>query len=214
MKSTIVLCTTHRGMSDETYESVVNSQPVAIMKHKGSACIDIARSVSFDQAVNALNAPTCAGVDMILNVDDDMVFSPQHAQMVVDEARKRQHPVSARYATITRKVAAMRSPLGFEKYPLPFTGLGFLAIPKACLLFVAEQLDATEGGRIGNVRAWCRTGEVPAFPGAWSPEDLWFCNHFGGVHLSETVTVGHMKTFAIVPKEDASLIVVPGQRGA
>lgn len=207
MNKTIVLCTTHRGMSDETYESVVNSQPVAILKHKGSACIDIARSVSFDRAVDALNSPACAEVDMILNVDDDMVFSPQHAQAVVDEARKRQHPVSARYATITRKVAAMRSPTA--AYRLPFTGLGFLAIPKPCLLFVAEQLDAQEGGRIGNVRAWCRTGEIAPFPGAWSPEDLWFCNHFGGVYLSDTVTVGHLKTFAIVPKDDASLIVLP-----
>lgn len=200
MKSTIVLCTTHRGMSDETYESVVACQPLAIMKHKGSACIDIARSVSFDQAAEAMKAHP--EVDMLLNVDDDMVFSPAHAEALLSEARKRQHPVSGRYATVARNVAAYRPRSGGMYY----TGLGFMALPRAPFLLVAERLGAE---RIGGTRPWCRTGEVPAFPGAWSPEDLWFCHHFGGVYLSDTVTVGHLKTFAIVPKADANLIQLP-----
>jgi hypothetical protein len=205
MKTTLAVCTTHRGMSDETYESVVNAQPIAIMKHKGSACVDIARSVTFDRAHATLEAHP--NIDMLLCVDDDIVFTPQHAETLIAEARKRQHPVSGRYATIERNVAAMRPPGGGMYY----TGLGFLAIPRAPFMLVAEQLDSNEMGRIGKVRTWCRTGEVAAFPGAWSPEDLWFCNHFGGVYLSETVVVGHLKTFAIAPKSDAGLIQLPGR---
>jgi hypothetical protein len=203
MKSVLVLVTTHRGLSDETYESILRLGTDAIMKSKGGACIDLARSRALDQAVEALKQ--YEQFDTVLMVDDDMVFGLAEAQATVDESRQYCHPVSARYATQGGKLCAVN-----VGTPLYFTGLGFMAVPRKWLFAVAESLAV-----LGGIRRWCWTGEVlPEFPDTWCSEDFVFCSHFRdergsrGVRLGRAV-VGHQKLMALKPRDDAQLIIEP-----
>lgn len=206
MKNTLILVTTHRGLSDPTAQSIMNLGTDQIAIVKGEACIDRARSMAFDQAFAAFDH--LPHVDTLLAVDDDMVFDPGNALALVNESRTLGRPVSARYVGKGGTLCAHPNPHAPGYW---FTGLGFMAIPVASMRAVAGVLP-----RLGGIRVWCRTGAIPEYPDRWAGEDMHFCRHFHGnlmvrlpdgsadyhrgVALSSSVAVGHLKDMVLRPK--------------
>jgi len=199
MKNTIILVTSHRGLSDETYECVMATECPNILKVKGIACVDRARCIAFDRVMAAFAMPEARDIDMVLAVDDDMVFTAGDAKRLVDIARGSGHPTTARYCT--RSGATAGTPLKpgeggaslvavRERWAF---GLGFMAIPRASLEKVAPSLP-----RVAELRMWAQNGAHPLWPGKWISEDIWFCTHFGGVEMAP-IDVGHLKTVVLYP---------------
>lgn len=214
MKNTLILATSHRGLSDETYECIMATECPNVLKVKGIACVDRARCIAFDRALAALALPQAADIDMVLAVDDDMVFSASDAERLVSIARASGHPTSARYCT--RSGATAGTPLApgqggaslvtlRERWAF---GLGFMAIPRAALERVAPTLP-----RVAELRMWAQNGAHPAWPGKWISEDIWFCTHFGGVELAP-IDVGHLKTVVLYPgrTETAPRVMMLGEK--
>jgi hypothetical protein len=211
MRNTLILTVTHRGLSDETYESIIKTDCRSVLKIKGQACIDRARSIGFDKALQAFRALDDArnsdphgpvadpDNDVLLCVDDDMVFSPHDAQNLVDHCRKTKHPVSAlavnSHGELTHKPwpSLVRSEaIQTDRYA---TGLAFMAVPRRPFERIAETLP-----KCGDIRVWCLTGPNPTFPGQWIGEDYAFCQLWAGVHLLPSVQVGHVKSTVLYPK--------------
>lgn len=214
MKNTLILATTHRGLTDETYECIVRTECPNILKVKGIACVDRARCIAFDRAMAALAMPEAADIDMVLAIDDDMVFSPSDAQRLVDIARNNGHPTSARYCTRSGATAGTKLAPGEAGASLVAVrdrwafGLGFMAIPRASLERIAPTLP-----RVAELRMWAQNGAHPLWPGKWISEDIWFCTHFGGVELAP-IDVGHLKTVALYPgrSETSPRVMMIGEK--
>jgi hypothetical protein len=198
MKQTLILVTTHRGLSDETYECILKTGCTSICKVKGQACIDRARSIAFDQAFEAFRMEP--SLDVLLCIDDDMVFEPRDAQRLVEIARQTQMPVAARAVNSHGELAARRYErerliIGSGAYAeFWVTGLAFIAIPKMHFVELGKTLP-----KLGGIREWCHTGRHPGFPDQWIGEDYWFCAALGGVLLAP-FGVGHLKPAVLWPK--------------
>jgi len=186
MKTTLMLVTTHRGISDDTWESIFRTECPNVLKVKGQACIDRARSIAFDQAYAQLKIN--GDLDMVLCIDDDMVFKPNDACRVVDSARRDGIATSAvavnSAGLVTHKVYGDRF----------VTGLAFIAIPRKLFIAVGASLQ-----RCGPTRIWCRNGPHPEFPDQWIGEDYDLCVKLGGVLVHEGVSVGHVKEKILWP---------------
>lgn len=194
MQKTIIVITTHRGVSDDTYECAVACQPAMMLKCKGVVIIERARNRAFDLTLKAFEQADAAGVavDSALFLDDDMVAAKtSDLQRLVDTARATGHPRSARYVTASGALAGHPYP-GSNRWGF---GLGCMAVPRACLERVAPTLPTLAGDRL-----WCQVGAHPTWPDAYVGEDLWWCAHFGGVDLDPIISVGHLKTVALFPK--------------
>jgi hypothetical protein len=186
MKQTLILVVTHRGLSDETYECILKTGCPSICKVKGQACIDRARSIAFDQAFDAFRMVD--ELDVLLCIDDDMIFTPEDAQRLVDQARAEGEPVAARAVNSNGELAARPWQGNWV------TGLAFIAIPRTRFVELGKVLP-----RLGGIREWCHTGRHPDFPDQWIGEDYWLCAALGGVQLSP-IGVGHMKPAILRPK--------------
>lgn len=214
MKNTLILATSHRGLSDETYECIMATECPNVLKVKGIACVDRARCIAFDRALAALALPQATDIDMVLAVDDDMVFSAVDAQRLCDAARLARHPTSARYCTRSGATAGTKLEPGKNGAPLTAIqerwafGLGFMAIPRVSLERVAPTLP-----RVAELRMWAQNGAHPLWPGKWISEDIWFCTHFGGVELAP-IDVGHLKTVVLYPgrTETAPRVMMLGEK--
>lgn len=206
MKNTLILVVTHRGVSPETRQCIEALQCPSKLEITGNANICKARSIAFDQALQATEGTP---IDTLLCIDDDMVFSPADAQRLVDLSRAARWPVSAVAVTKEGVLAARPVPpwilklerdLGAPERRLWFTGLAFMAVPRGTLACAARDLDESEMPKLDGIRQWCMTGEHPGCPGQWMGEDFWFCSHFGGVELAP-IGVGHLKWMPLVPDE-------------
>lgn len=185
MQRTLILVVTHRGLSDETYECILKTGCPSICKVKGQACIDRARSIAFDQAFDAFRMEP--SLDVLLCIDDDMIFEPSDAQRLVDMARSSGRPVAARAVNSHGELAARPHGAWYV------TGLAFIAFPKQRFVELGQGLP-----RLGGIREWCHTGRHPEFPDQWIGEDYWLCAAFGGVALAP-FGVGHMKPAILRP---------------
>lgn len=218
MQHTLILATSHRGLSDDTYECMLATGCQSILKVKGLAHIDRARCTAFDRALTAFEEGDKLGLrlDTLLCIDDDMLFSPTNAQRLVDLARSAGEPTSASYVMRSGKLcgrkltnieqARLKGASLVLSEPRWMTGLGFMAVPRSALERIAPKLP-----RLAELRLWCESGAHPAFPDGWLSEDFWFCLHFGGVRLS-SIEVGHLKTVALYPGANGQpvRVVMPG----
>lgn len=197
MQKTLILVVTHRGVSPETRSCIEALQCPSKLEITGNANICKARSIAFDQALAATEGTP---IDTLLCIDDDMVFSRENAQRVVDRSRVANWPVSAVAVTRDGVLAAVPvPPMPSQPRKLWYTGLAFMAVPRQLLVTVGNVLEARKE-RLDGIRPWCLTGEHPFFPGRWTGEDFWFCAHFGGVELAP-IGVGHLKWMPLVPDE-------------
>jgi len=193
MQKTCIVITSHRGLEDETADCLNALNCPSIIKLKGLANLDKARSIAFDKAFQGTEGTP---VDTILSLDDDMLFAPESAQALVEASRQTGELCSAVYLTAQGTVAARAIPVEVEIPGAPIrwlVGLGALAIPRRKMAEIRPMLR-----EIGGIPAWCQTGNHPSFDGEWLNEDYWFCHSLGGA-LLVPVAFGHLKKLPIWP---------------
>lgn len=192
MKNTIVLLSTNRAIERRTEACIETAQGAgaAYLPHTGApADVACARNIGFSFACETLRSHTDR--DVVLCVDDDMEFSLETAQELVDTARREGVGAGAVYATVARTVAAgpMKGVPGrFE------CGLGLLALPAHALLKLERESESFEmAARVYSEFTWCCAED-----GLWIGEDYRLCRRLGGVLLLP-LPAGHIKKQTLWP---------------
>lgn len=195
MDRTCIVVVTHRGLCDETQDSIAALRCPSVVKVKGMANLAKARSIAFDQVMKATEGTP---IDIILAIDDDMVFHAKDVMDVVDHARQTgelctgvalNHEGHLTARPLTPLVVIPGNPLRW------LTGLACMAIPRHRMARIRPNLPV-----VGGITEWCQTGTHASHPGEWFPEDFWFCQHFGGAILLP-VAIGHIKPMPLWPDE-------------
>jgi len=142
-------------------------------------------------------------------VDDDMLFTVEQAQELIDHARTTGVPASAMYATTAGTLAATRAKVADpSERPRWYTGLGLMAVPAWRLLELALR---SERFKIWDDREHIGFTWSKAEGGEYWSEDYTLCKRFGGVHLLP-IGVGHLKTIPIYPDETTITAIREGRR--
>ena len=217
MNRTIVVLSRNRPIQDRTRQCIdaMMRAGAAYLEQTGCADVALARCDALTQACNSLRqlnersarAVPPAGIhpaaeatwkpppprDTVLMVDDDMVFSNDQAQALIDCSRETGVAVSAVYATLATTVAATRI-AGTDRW---LSGLGLIAIP-AGRLFELEHESETFAIKERSYVAftWCGPEK-----NAWYSEDYRLCQRLGGVYLLP-IAVGHLKVLPIYPDDE------------
>ncbi len=194
MKRTLFVYSSNRNIPAEFQSSLQDSSQAgaAVAKWEGSSDVTLARNISLSIACEALLQH--GWVDVVLMVDDDMVWTVEQAQQVADRCRATQRPCSACYAMKDGRMAAYHDGKIWQ------TGLGFLAIPRQLLLdmYVTSRLFKAADGR--PVREFTKSGvEGNDQEGEWKGEDFWLTRRMGGVELLP-IGVGHIKQIVLYPQ--------------
>jgi hypothetical protein len=204
MKSVLVLLVTNREPKNETKRSVqaLTQSGARFLQVRGSSDVCQARNSALSKACDWLRSDPC---DVVLMVDDDMVFTVDAAQMLVDGARRTGQACSGAYCVRpednmamghTRMAGGLWKGAGkFEDgTPKWLMGLGFLAVPAAMLLELERSSSSYEtNGVVFTEFVWSQ-----AVNGQWLAEDMRFCQRLGGVRLLPA-EAGHLKEMALWP---------------
>jgi hypothetical protein len=221
VKRTIVVCSYNRPIQEPTRRAILKliEMGAGYMPQSGLADVALARNVALTGACAGLRTTNTArkkhleelGLtaseireryeaekrDMVLMVDDDMLFEPEQAQELIDHARATGVAASAIYATLASAIAGMRSPDSPEgERQRWYTGLGLLAVPAEALFQLERDSERFEL-RIGTQTAFTQSAMNAGY---WMSEDFTLCKRLGGVHLLP-VSVGHLKTIPIYADE-------------
>lgn len=196
MKKVILLMSCKDGW--EGCEKETKTSVLAVCKlgahrmiESGSSDVSFARSRALSFACEAIRGEL-AECDVVLMVDDDMEFSPEMAQEVVDKCRELGRPTSAAYATLTSKLAAMRWRDG-----LWCCGLGLFAIPVPMLLELEARSESFElFGKAYSQFTWSGADR-----GQWFSEDFRLCIELGGAVLLP-LGAAHIKKAALLPDDE------------
>lgn len=192
MKNLVIVIASNRPQpNDQLFKSLAGfaARGTAIIHHTGTTDVALARNISLTLTHAVLKQKK---YDMVLMLDDDMVFKEEDVIDVLKHAFESGRPTSACYVLASGALAARRLHGKWN------TGLGFLAIPSQILLAlgdvsekfrcpiegVAKSLDIIEfaESRIANT----------AEGREWQGEDFVLCERLGGVNLVP-VSVGHLK---------------------
>jgi len=192
MKKTLILLTSNRSVERKTNESISTLQRAGAMylpHMEAPADIACARNVALSIACEVLR--TYTERDVVLCVDDDMEFSLETAQTLVDATRKAGVGAGAVYATLAGTVAGgpiAGLPGKFE------CGMGLLALPREPLFQLERESESFEmAGRAFTEFVWCCAED-----GLWVGEDYRLCRRLGGVQLLP-VAAGHIKKTTLWP---------------
>jgi|SRR6478752_4085887 len=208
MKKTLMVISTNRGLHPQTLKAVraCRNAGARLIEQSGSSDVALARNHALSMAKRALELDEGKGIDTILMVDDDIVFSLNDAQRVVDRTRETGAPASATYVQQGGQLAASRMlpecaiATGEPVIPMRpgswHVGLGFVAFSAAALLELAA--DSHEFSMRGET-CWEFTRST-AIDGAYVSEDYCLSRRLGGVELLP-LEVGHLKLTPIYPNE-------------
>lgn len=193
MKNALFACATHRGMSRET-TSCISDCKVPLLTQSGITGVGMARNVTL---ASVLEAALESDVDTVVMVDDDMVFTPETVQTLVDLSRQWLTPASAIYMTGDEKIAAMPygDPSDDWLAARWLVGLGLVAIPTARL----ADLRARSTVSVMGVPSY--TWEGPCDRHSWLGVDYRLFERMGGAIMAP-VLAGHVKPTIIIPHTD------------
>jgi hypothetical protein len=207
MQKTIALCTHNRPIHSQTNQALhaIRRAGAALIDHADAPTdVTLGRNLGLSAACAQLDR--MPGRDLVLLVDDDIVFTLADAQALADHARATGWPASAMYSTRSGELAASEwgnyGAVGAR--PLWLTGLGLIAIPAAKLLALRSASECfDEGDKYGFTRSGVDGGQ-------YLSEDFTLCKRLGGVHLLP-VPVGHVKTIAIYPNDETVKAIREGR---
>ncbi len=207
MKNTFVVCSSNRGLHERTRRSVqmLQLEGAVFSLQEGTADVAFARNHALTWTCAHLKVNP--NFDVVLMVDDDMVFSVQTVRTLTDYVRKTGHPASGVYCSLGGRIAAATMdkpfPDGVKRWR---TGLGLLAIPANLLLDL--QFRAAKFLHMENELAeFCNTGVRGT---EWIAEDWCLCERLGGVALLP-VEAGHLKTLMILPEQSTLDLIARGE---
>jgi len=172
---------------------LVNSG-ATLVSQTGSSDVALQRNISLTHAVNFIRAAE-RPFDVVLMVDDDMVFGSRAAELVIAHVRKTGNVASACYALGNGDVAF--EPLPNGRY---MGGLGFLAIPVATLASLATRAPVYIADDGEEFWEFTSTGAELCDDGhrRWRGEDYRLTRALGGAELLP-VAVGHLKSKVVLP---------------
>lgn len=173
----------------------------------GSADVSLARNIALSGACKALRSSAQGPRDVVLMVDDDMLFTVTDAEDLAEHARRTNVAASAMYATTLGTLAATRLQTPEGEPQRWAAGLGLLAIPGPLLL---ELQDRSEAFEFMNEPHHGFTWSHAANGNYWS-EDYTLCRRLGGVHLLP-IAVGHIKLVPLYPDEETIACIRDGRR--
>lgn len=208
MAGVVILVTSNRGAKKQTMQSIENCRA------RGAICFQIAAGSDVTLARNlALSAVWRAYRDgqlaprvpeVLLLVDDDMVFELEAVAALIEHARTHGEPASAMYATMAGTLAATR----VREWPgFWLAGLGLLAIPWKLFAFLVEESQRFTMGLDGldqwafTSSTWRPNDDDESKPGQWMSEDYTLCRRMGGVRLLP-VAAGHLKEIPLWPDDE------------
>lgn len=216
MKRTIVVISYNRPIQEPTRALLgdLMKQGVAVVTQNGCADVALARNLALTGACQAYRqllekaGPDTPARDTFLMLDDDMLFTLDQVQTLIEHTRETGVAASAMYATAVGTLAAMRlrEPIDNEAQRW-VTGLGMLAIP-AALMLELEQRSETFPLKKGRHTAFTCSA---MFEGHWYSEDYTLTRLLGGVHLLP-MAVGHLKTIPIYPDAETVGLIRDGKR--
>ena len=194
MKDTLIVYSSNRDVSQSFFNSIRASIKAGaeLCEQVGTADVVLARNLALTRAVNVLKAKP--HFKTILMVDDDMSWTNDQAQTIIDHSRLTNRPTSACYVLKDNRLAAFHSD---EKWS---SGLGFLAIPAETML------DLTSGSRVFDyngisIYEFTKSGIELGSDGKydWIGEDYYFTRtRLQGVELLP-VAVSHSKMCGLQP---------------
>ena len=196
MKNVLVVRSSNRAIDEAAADCVLAlvSDGAALIKQRGSSEVSYARNFALTSAVRALKHPT-SQADVVLMVDDDMVFTPAQAFELTGAAVRIGAPCSACYLLGNGFPPFERLPSGRF-----VGGLGMLAIPRSCLLELAERSHVyrdREGQPMVEF-TWSASDLDAAGDRRWVSEDWRLTERLGGFELLP-IAIGHLKTRALFP---------------
>lgn len=162
--------------------SYLGRRGASVVQECECSCVATIRNVALTRAIDTQDRA------IYLLIDDDIHFGQSEAERIVQLTRDTQVPHSARYVLADGKLAAKR--VSGNRW---YTGLGFVAIPRALLL--AIKLPRLQVKDSVSLFPYCTVGVQN---GQWEPEDFSLCRRLGGVVLAD-VDVAHYKTFGLLP---------------
>jgi len=212
VKNTVIVCSTNRPVQEKTREAIelLCAHGAELIWQTGSADVAFARNVALTGALRCVathNKVRKEPIDVVLMVDDDMLFTLEQAQELVTHARETGVAVSAMYATLMVTLAATRlyTPPGEQQRWL--AGLGLLAIPFALVQDVARRSELFNSHGEERVEfTWSA-----AHGGEWFAEDYTLCRRLGGVHLLP-MGVGHLKVIPVYPDAETIRRIANNER--
>lgn len=200
MKNLVIVIASNRPQpNDQLFKSLARfaAHGTAIIHHVGTSDVALARNISLSLTYSVLQQKKH---DMVLMLDDDMVFGDDDVVQVLKHAFESGRPTSACYVLAGGALAARRKNGKWS------TGLGFLAIPAKLLLELGDNSEAFECPHEGS-----KTLRVLEFTESrivkvdgkreWQGEDFVFCERLGGVDLVP-VSVGHLKQQVLRPSQE------------
>lgn len=209
MKNVLLVVATNRAMDSRTQSSLnaVRMAGAAMLLTEGSSDVAMARNVSLSMAVRTLELH--ADRDVVLLVDDDMVFSLEQAAAICTYVVEKGVPASGVYSTAIGEIAASS-----ELSPTPgkwLAGFGFLAIPRAVLIAMAERSPRFKWKNDQELYCFTDSALHQLHDGVtrWVGEDYWFCYQLGGVDLLP-IDVGHLKTIPLYASEETLKAIAAG----
>lgn len=197
MNKTILVTSHARPIHEATITSIrpLCARGAMFLTQRNATDVALARNLALSGVCAALDEDPTR--DVVLMVDDDMVFFEEAAAALVEHARSTGVAASGMYATTMGTLAATRLQTPAGERQLWVTGLGLLAIPAALLLRLrgeSEPFMFLEKKNYGFT--WSAAGG-----GNYWSEDYTLCRRLGGVHLLP-IPIGHMKMIDLWPDEE------------
>lgn len=203
MQNVILVTSSNRSPEKHTGRMFAQLERLgaAHVKQDGSPDVAFARCMALTAACEVLRAHPSR--DVVLMVDDDMIGSVENIAELCTRATGTGRACSGIYATQSGHLAATRWRVqGLQQRDedgrmLWLVGLGMVAIPRALLLHVDEQLPKFRY-RDQVLTAFTGCG---AEDGEWMAEDYQLSRNLGGVRL-EGLAFGHIKKMPLWPDQE------------
>jgi hypothetical protein len=176
MKTTIVLCSSNRGLFAPTRRLVneLKRAGALYLEQTGASCVALARNLALTSACEAFDA------------------APDQVEALIGLAREHGRPVSAMYTNADGSLAHSASLLGPGLW---LSGLGLIAIPRHKVMALRSSAEVFSNGKRHRVYAFT---EAKMHVGRWMSEDYTLSMRLGGVLLAP-VPVGHLKVQSLYP---------------
>lgn len=210
MQNVLVLTSSNRLMEHQTTVAIQDliNRGAGHIEQRETGDVSLARNLALTMAARALqNGPH----EAVLMIDDDMVFSHEHARALVEHALLRDVAASACYVLSDGRLAATH--LSGDRW---LTGLGFLCIPRSQLLSLVARSTPFRAHRLSE--DWtieftrsCADLIIDGEP-HWDPEDYRFTRSLGGVELLP-IAVGHVKKRVLLPDQTKLAAFIEQEQG-
>ena len=192
MKNILIVVSTKNGVNNQTRQCIeaLREKGAQYIEQQGCSDVALARNIALTLAYNQI--VSYKELEVILMIDDDMLFETKDAKRVCESAISLGAPTSGACVRADGKFFA--KPMNKARW---VCGLAFLAIPRNAFLELADRskkiiLDSGEC----IVFTWAGADERE-----WVGEDHRLSRRMGGVQVLP-IRIGHLKQIPLYPADE------------